>query len=156
MRRIRPDGVQMERGDGVLDIRDNGSIIAAPPAGIPLKSGLTVNKTFRLPAGASAVPSELLLGFLSEKPERFELSIDGAPPIAVHVHPRETKYAFPLPPQPPVSIEKTAVLVFSGVRPGCTAVLLADPRRCYDRTRLDGKELDAEIVARLRLEKMKR
>jgi len=155
MRLIRPDGVQMERGNGTLDIRDNGSIIAGAPWGIPLRSGLTVSKTFRLPADTAAVPSELLLGFLCETPESFSLSIDGAPPVAVRIRPREIRYPFPLPPRPPVSGEKTVELVFTGVRPGCTAVLLADPCRSYGRTRIDGKELDGEAVSRLRLVKEK-
>lgn len=151
MRLIRPDGAQMDRGNGIHDIRDNGSIIAEVPSGIPLRPGLTVSKTFRLPEGAAAVPEEILLGFLCESPENFLLSIDGAPPVPVRIRPRETKYVFRLPLQPSVSGEKTVVLFFSGVRPGCSAILLADPRRCYGRTRVDGKELDGEIVSRLRL-----
>ena len=151
MRRIRPGGAQMERGNGILDIRDNSSIVAGSPWGIPLKSGLTIKKVFSLPADVAAVPENLLLGFMSEKPERFSLSIDGAPPVPVFIRPREIKYSFPLPPQPPVSREKTVVLVFSGIRSGCTAVLLADPCRCYDRTFVDGKTLEGELVSRLRL-----
>ena len=151
MRRIRPDGVQMERENGILDIRDNGSIIAGFPAGVPLKQGLTVEKTFRLSGGVSGEPLELLLEIMCEEPESFSLSIDGAPPVFVSVSPREKQYPFVLPSKRTVSGEVTFTLVFSRVRPGCTAFLLADPRRWYGRTRVDGKELDGEIVSRLRL-----
>ena len=151
MRWIRPDGAQMERGNDILDIRDNSSIVAGSPVGIPLTSGLTVKKTFRLPADVTAAPADILLGFMCGEPENFRLSIDGAPAIPVRIRPREIKYSFPLPPQPAVSGEKSVTLTFSGVRPGCTAVLLADPCRCYDRTLVDGKKLNGEIVSRLRL-----
>ena len=151
MRLIRPDGVQMERGGGLYDVRDNGSVIALAPSGIPLKTGLIVEKTFRLAPGVTAEPVELLLGIMSGEPETFFLSIDGAPPVPVTSGSSKPDRAFPLPVQPPFSGEKTFRLVFSHVRSGSTAFLLADPRRCYGRTRVDGKVLDGEIVSRLRL-----
>lgn len=151
MRRIRPDGVQLERADGILDIRDNGSIVAGLPAGVPLKQGLRVEKTFRLPEGVSGEPMELLLGIVCEEPESFSLSLDGAPPVFGTIRPGGSNCVFAIPSKKSVSGEVTISLVFSRVRPGCTAFLLADPRRWYGRTRVDGKELDGEIVSRLRL-----
>ena len=141
----------MERANGILDVRDNGSIIAGLPSGVPLKQGLTVEKTFRLPEGVSGEPRELLLEIMCEEPERFSLSIDGAPPVSGVIRPGGSNCVFALPSKRFVSGKVTFTLVFSRVRPGCTAFLLADPRRWYGRTRVDGKELDGEIVSRLRL-----
>jgi len=88
---------------------------------------------------------------MCEEPESFSLSLDGAPPVFCVIRPGDKSREFPIPSKKSVSGEVTVSLFFSRVRPGCTAFLLADPRRWYGRTRVDGKELDGEIVSRLRL-----
>jgi len=151
MRLVRPDGA-LATGNGgkTAIIRDNGPISFGSWNLRPLSTGDTITKKFVIPKGfADSAEARFTLDVIWLRPEWVTLKVNG---VKRTIHPKSNRpgrEASMFRVNPKDGIVKIEVVY----APHSPAVIALDSQRSYGRTEINGKTVDAELAAGLRLDK---